>query len=196
MSLTIHEKEAFKVNGEPVDLNFCLEGGSINLLTGPNGCGKSTLMDHLKKRPALLDGLAPSFMDQEALRPLTDMRGAQVLKVATEEVPGAVDWRGNPLLAGLKIGSLLEKPVSALSGGENQKLKLALAMTRPFDILLADEPLQFLDDKNKKAFLELFLELARKGKILFLAEHARDAYENARLIEFKKGANRVEVTDA
>lgn len=72
----------------------------------------------------------------------------------------------------------LDLPVSTkvceLSGGEQQRLAMARAIIRPFDILFCDEPTSGLDDKSTKQIMDLFLMLKNEGKTIVVASHKDD----------------------
>lgn len=177
MKLPIKRRKAFAINGDQVDLDFCLYQGCLNILSAPNGAGKTSLFTFLKLNAELLKGLGPSYIDQPPLRPLVDMKVIDALKVVEEEVPGAIDWREIPEIKELGVEALAQKNISHLSGGENQKVKFAIALMRPFEVLFADEPLQSLDLDSQKIFLSLFERLARSGKTLFIIEHDISKYQ-------------------
>ena len=197
-SLEIKQKKAFHVNECAVDLDFKARGGCLNFLVGNNGVGKSTFFTHLKLNHELLGGLRPAFMDQAPLKPLADLRVEDALQTVTEEVMGAMKWSDVKACEDLGIRSLLKKPINGLSGGENQKVKLALAMLRPFDILFADEPLQNLDRDSQGFFIQFFEGLVQQGKILVLIEHDVDKYAGARMLvnKMEKVSNKVVVSHA
>lgn len=196
--LEIKQKDAFLVNGRSVDLDFKALSGCFNFLVGNNGVGKSTFFTHLKIKHESLGGLRPAFMDQAPLKPLADLRVEDALQTVTEEVIGAMKWSDVKACEDLGIRSLLKKPIHGLSGGENQKVKLALAMLRPFDILFADEPLQNLDRNSQVFFIQFFEGLVQQGKILVLIEHDVDKYAGVRMLvnKMEKNSNRVMVSHA
>lgn len=195
MAIKLSSREAFYVNGLPVDLDFEAMSGKLNLILGPNGVGKTTFFTHLKINPELLQGRSAAFMDQKPFNPLADMKVEDALRVIFEELPGSRPWREVEEIKELGIEQLKDKSVSHLSGGENQKVKLAIALMRPFDILLADEPLQSLDGRNQELFLSIFVGLLKRGKTLIIIEHDVDKYNGVKghMIRFNPVGNRVEV---
>ncbi|MEX0797929.1 MAG: ATP-binding cassette domain-containing protein, partial [Bacteriovoracaceae bacterium] len=156
MSLSIKQSNAFQVNSRPVSVDFFAKEGVLNFLTGPNGAGKTTFFTYLKTHRNFYQGFEATFMDQAAFNPLTDMRVKDALAVVEEEVPGARPWQEIEAARNLEIEKLLHKNSRHLSGGENQKLKLVLALMRPFDLFFGDEPLQNLDQKNQSLVYSLF----------------------------------------
>ena len=68
-------------------------------------------------------------------------------------------------------GDLLDKPVGHLSGGELQRVLVALA-TRPHpDMLLLDEPVSGVDEAGLQVFYELLEQLRREDMVILLISH-------------------------
>jgi ABC-2 type transport system ATP-binding protein len=67
---------------------------------------------------------------------------------------------------------------AALSKGTRQKLMIAMALMREFELLIADEPFSGLDPKQIATLKALLLEQKEKGKIVLLSSHLLDVTEN------------------
>jgi putative ABC transport system ATP-binding protein len=69
----------------------------------------------------------------------------------------------------------LSKPLNTkvynLSGGEKQRLAIAMVIMKPSDIILADEPTGSLDPKNRDYVMNKLLELNKKGKTIVIVSH-------------------------
>ena len=65
-------------------------------------------------------------------------------------------------------GAAIEKPVSQLSGGNQQKVVVSKIMVREPDILILDEPTRGIDIGAKSEIYKLIDELARSGKAILL----------------------------
>lgn len=78
---------------------------------------------------------------------------------------------------------------SALSKGTRQKLMIAMALLREFEILIADEPFSGLDPKQIATLKILLLEQRSKGKLVILSSHLLDVAENVcdQYVIMKKG---------
>lgn len=78
---------------------------------------------------------------------------------------------------------------SALSKGTRQKLMIAMALLREFEILIADEPFSGLDPKQIATLKTLLLEQKSKGKLVILSSHLLDVAENVcdQYVIIKKG---------
>jgi zinc transport system ATP-binding protein len=70
------------------------------------------------------------------------------------------------------VGGLLDVPVEGLSGGQLQRILLALALEPKPELLLLDEPAAGVDFKDQKRFYELIGELNREtGVTVVLVSH-------------------------
>jgi len=74
-------------------------------------------------------------------------------------------------LSRVGIIDLSDYKVGKLSGGQCQRVAIARAIVNNQDILLADEPTNALDDKNKEEILKLFNQLKSEGKTIIVATH-------------------------
>lgn len=163
--------------------------GGINALIGQNGAGKTTLLRAILGlvpyrgvveiapvggRAARL-AFVPQRVDFDRGTPLsvTDLLCAdrqrrplflghspRVLRAARE----ALEWVGALRLLGAPLGGL--------SGGEFQRVLLALALLSEPDILLLDEPVAGIDIKGEALFCDLLVRLRdQRGLTIVLVSH-------------------------
>jgi zinc transport system ATP-binding protein len=174
-------------------LNADLCHGSITALIGMNGAGKSTLLralvkevpytgtiqfhcghDHRRPSPEHV-GYVPQKLRIEANLPLTvrDLFGMTLQRRPIFlGVSRRVRERIDVLLHRVGAQNLLNKPVEKLSGGELQRILLALALEPEPELLLLDEPAAGIDFKNVDEFYELIGNLNRKtGVTILLVSH-------------------------
>jgi len=161
-----------------------LRGEKIGIL-GPNGCGKSTLIQLLLGRLQPQSGsvrigtrLEVAYFDQqrESLDPEKSVRDN--LGIAGDQV--TVNGRARHIVGYLKDFLFSEKsihmPVKALSGGERNRLLLARLFTRAFNLLVMDEPTNDLDIETLELLEDMLLEY--QGTLL-LVSHDREFIDNS-----------------
>ncbi|WP_405828593.1 ATP-binding cassette domain-containing protein [Streptomyces sp. NBC_00105] len=149
---------------EPVSLT--LAPGERLLLTGPNGTGKSTLLDLLAGELELAQGLVRTPPRVGLLR--QDDRWAREPRSAVEVF--GEEHADQAARNGLLTPDDLIRPVRLLSAGQRRKLELARLVARPLDLLLLDEPTNHLAPAVVE---ELEAALAHFGGTLILVTHDR-----------------------
>jgi ATP-binding cassette subfamily F protein 3 len=142
------------------DVNLTVERGEHLALVGANGAGKSTMMRILAGVEAPLSGereeghnLVMAYFAQDQSRTLDPKLTAleQITKAAPFDMVPKVR---NLLGAFLFHGDDVHKKVSVLSGGERNRLALAILLLRPANLLLLDEPTNHLDLASKDVLLQ------------------------------------------
>ena len=74
--------------------------------------------------------------------------------------------------------TLWDLPPATFSGGEQQRVNIAITFVKEFPILLLDEPTASLDQKNKQAVIDLIINARTKGTAIigiFHDEYVRNA---------------------
>ena len=186
-----------------------ISSGEAVALMGPSGCGKTTLLNLLGGVDHATGG--DIVVGNQKLGSLTerDLEKYRLHKVGFvfqffNLIPTltAVENLELPMLIagidamerGQRVEGLLQmvglsakghKRPEELSGGEQQRVAVALALANDPALILADEPTGNLDTENTKTISALFLSLAdRYGKTVIMASHDPKAVE-----QFKKVYN-------
>jgi ATP-binding cassette, subfamily F, member 3 len=141
-------------------LTLSIERGRKVALVGPNGAGKSTLIKLLAGIEPLSGGtrrvghnVRIGYFAQNQSQTLDP--NCTVLAAATAAAPIELVPQVRHLLgAFLFSGESVDKPIRVLSGGERNRLALALLLLHPPNCLLLDEPTNHLDMTAKQVLLE------------------------------------------
>lgn len=215
---TIDLKKVYKVGKIEVEalrgVNIRVEAGEFIAIMGPSGSGKSTLMHLLgamtraTSGKVLFEGQDTAGMNDRqrtAIRRtklgfvfqkfnlLPALTARQNIEVARTIYGGSRNLDGDPyiseIISLLQIEDKLDRRPSELSGGEQQRIAIARALTNRPAILLADEPTGALDTKNSEIVLKMFQELNRRLKqtILLVTHNPELAAYTNRIIEMRDG---------
>jgi zinc/manganese transport system ATP-binding protein len=185
------EHATFTVAGRKVlvDCNLAIEAGEFIGVLGPNGAGKTTLMRGILGLlpPAAgniqVFGRAPErgnaaigYVPQvRTVLPDLRVRGLDFIASSVQGERWGLSFTRredraiiNATLAAIGARELAERPLSAMSGGERQRLVLAQALLGNPKLLLLDEPLINLDYRYQEAVIDLVRRFARERGITVL----------------------------
>ncbi len=183
--------------------------GDAVALMGPSGCGKTTLLnilggvDHATGGDILvgeqkLASLSERDLEKYRLHKvgfvfqffnliptLSAVENLELPMLIAGIDPGERKQRIDGLLQMVGLGDKGHKRPEELSGGEQQRVAVALSLANDPSLILADEPTGNLDTENTVTITALFLSLAEKyGKTVIMASHDPKAVEH-----FKKVYN-------
>ena len=169
------------------NVSFHLHCGEIVALIGPNGAGKSTLFktilgqlphtgvidfqrsDGKKLRPVIgYVPQSPTFDRGDPVSVLDYLAAAIGKWPVFLPIPTALADRVRSCLARTHSESLAEKRIGALSGGELQRVLMALALEPLPQILILDEPLSGVDVEGERQLLDMLDELRRSYDLSIL----------------------------
>ncbi len=172
-------------------LDLTLEPGAMLALLGPNGAGKTTTVEICEgfARPdaggVRVLGLNP-WRDSAALRPrigimlqaagahLSARTGEMLRLVASCSArPHDPDW----LLNVLGLDAVARTPIRRLSGGQAQRLNLAMALVGRPELLFLDEPTAGLDPQARHLVWDLLRSACSDGVSILLTTHLLDEAE-------------------
>jgi putative ABC transport system ATP-binding protein len=183
-----------------------IEPGEAVALMGPSGCGKTTLLnilggvDHASGGEIFVgDQRLDSFSERELekyrlhkvgfvfqffnlIPTLTAGENLELPMLIAGADPAERRRRIEALLEMVGLQAKGQKRPEELSGGEQQRVAVALALANDPSLILADEPTGNLDTENTRTIAALFLSLAETyGKTVIMASHDPKAVE-----QFKK----------
>lgn len=173
------------------DLSFTVRSGTIFALLGPNGAGKTTTIDLCEGfgRPdagtVRVLGRVP-WRDQAALRPrlgiMLQAGGARGVATAAEALQLVARCASRPhdpreLLDMVGLTSAAGTQVRRLSGGQVQRLSLAMALAGRPELLFLDEPTAGMDPQARHLVWEVLRAARADGVTLVLTTHLLDEVE-------------------
>lgn len=144
-----------------------LEPHQITMLLGQNGAGKSTLMTilgRLKKAQGQLECPESTLYLPQKNQLFDYLKVNDLLQLATTVTPATV----SQIEQALELADLLPRDFLHLSSGQQQRVWLAYALLQDKDVILLDEPLNFLDLKYQQRLLKLLVELKQEEQRTFL----------------------------
>ena len=153
------------------DVNLEVEGGERIALLGDNGTGKSTLIKiimgeeepdggKLRKGPTVKVGYLPQIIH-------FDHPERTLVDTMLYDLDYTAQTARNRLASFKFRGEDVFKPVSALSGGEQSRLRLCMLMDSKINLLILDEPTNHLDIQSREWIEEAVEDY--EGNLLFVS---------------------------
>ncbi|MFJ6618322.1 ABC transporter ATP-binding protein [Kitasatospora sp. NPDC091335] len=164
-------------------LDLVLRPGETVALLGPNGAGKSTSLDLLlglrapdqgsvtlfggTPRAAIEAGRVGAMLQSGGL--MSDVKVRELVRLACDVHP-----TGRPVtevLADAGITEIADRRVDKLSGGQEQRVRFALAIAGDSDLIVLDEPTTGMDVSVRQAFWASMRAQADAGRTVLFATH-------------------------
>jgi iron complex transport system ATP-binding protein len=198
MSLVEVKNAVFAYGSENIfeDINFQLNKGEVLCLLGPNGCGKTTLLDCILGLLRLKSG--DIFLNDKNINDLKTHQIARSIAYVPQMHQKTFPYRvidvvlmgrasyttlfsspssedidiAENALEQVGIIKLKDRPYTQLSGGQGQLVMLARALTQNAPMLVMDEPTAHLDFKHELNVLETVIHLVHEKKLsIIMATH-------------------------
>jgi ABC-2 type transport system ATP-binding protein len=182
-------------------IDLVVRHGEVMAFLGPNGAGKTSTIDMIlglsqptagevevfgmEPRQAIVRGLVSAVMQSGGL--LKDLTVAETVRYTA-----ALFAASRPVaevLARAGIEPIKDRLVGKCSGGEQQRLRFALALVPDPELLILDEPTQGMDVEGRRGFWKAIHEDAAKGRTIVFATHyleEADAYAD-RIVLIRTG---------
>ncbi|GLX33352.1 ATP-binding cassette domain-containing protein [Leuconostoc mesenteroides] len=181
------------------DTTMSLSHNSFNLLIGPSGSGKSTLLrifaglyPQLKGEVLVNDQAVTTLPANEKAKVVgflfQDPDTQFVMKTPLVELiftlenlqvhPSDIKQRATHALEFVGISDLTHQDIDTLSGGEKQKVALAIIVAMQSDFLLLDEPFANIDSQSRQDLLAKLKDLQIQGQTtILITDHDLHGYE-------------------
>ena len=170
------------------DVSMHIHCGQLTVLIGQNGAGKTTLIrallgelphggairhvdDHGRNIPRLRTGYVPQHLDFDKEMPVTVedfMAAAFTRRPVWTGVSRRTREKVRAALRDVNGEDLLKRPLGRCSGGELQRVLLALAISPAPDLLVLDEPVSGVDQNGLKMFLDTVQRLKEQHHMAIL----------------------------
>ncbi|MER6214741.1 ABC transporter ATP-binding protein [Streptomyces sp. NPDC001674] len=164
-------------------LTLDLHPGETVALLGPNGAGKSSTLDLLlglrpadsgtvslfgtTPREAIAAGRVGAMLQSGGLMEEVTVRELVSLGCALHPRPYPVD----EVLSRAGVTEIAGRMVNKLSGGQEQRVRFALATAGHNDLIILDEPTTGMDVTSRHAFWATMREQAAQGRTVLFATH-------------------------
>jgi ABC-2 type transport system ATP-binding protein len=172
-------------------LSFQAEAGEVTCVLGPNGAGKTSTIESLEglRRPKLgrmsVIGLDPHADHRSLVERIGVMLqdggihpGVRALEAARHAASlYAESLDPGELLERLGLGGLERRTYRQLSGGEQRRLALALALVGRPQVAFLDEPTSGVDPAGRQVIRQVIADLRSEGVTVLLTTHDLDEAE-------------------
>jgi ABC-2 type transport system ATP-binding protein len=182
-------------------VSFRLEQGEVVALLGPNGAGKTTTLDiilglgHADRGTVTVLGMAPHAAVERGLIAAVLQTGGLLKDLTvreTVELTATLFARTRSVgevLDRAGIAAIADRMVGKCSGGEQQRLRFALALLPDPVLMVLDEPTTGMDVEGRRDFWTAIRGDALRGRtVLFATHYLEEADEYAdRVILLRQG---------
>ncbi|MCC3775975.1 ABC transporter ATP-binding protein [Streptomyces sp. UNOB3_S3] len=165
------------------DLSLDLYPGETVALLGPNGAGKSSTLDLLlglrnpdagrvevfgtTPQEAILKGRVGAMLQTGGL--MEEVKVREIVKLACDLHPKA--FPVEQVLEAADLTGIADRMVNKLSGGQEQRVRFAMATAGANDLIVLDEPTTGMDVSARQAFWGVMREQTRQGRTVLFATH-------------------------
>ncbi len=179
-----HYPEVKAVDG----ISFTIETGMCFGLLGPNGAGKTTAIEVIEGilRPTTGDILykgsrrGPSFRNEVGIQfQNTELPHYLTVKETLVTFRNLYDTRApmDYLVETCRLEEMLNRDNRKISGGQKQRLLLAMALANDPELIFLDEPTTGLDPQARRHLWEIVDRIKSNGKTLVLTTHYMEEAE-------------------
>lgn len=189
------------------NLNYNFYEGNSYALIGASGAGKTTLLNiigkleevdsgdiivndinlnNIKEKDYFKNYLSYLFQNFGLIENKSIQENLMLAFIGKKISKLEMQKKMNEALKRVHLDVNLNRKIYTLSGGEAQRVALAKTILKDSPIILADEPTASVDQKNSEEIIELILSLKKENKIIIIATHSPDIYNQVdHILEIK-----------
>ena len=172
-------------------IDLTVSQGEVVAFLGPNGAGKTTTIDMIlglaqpTRGSVAVFGLEPADAIGRGLVSAVMQTGGLLKDLTVKETiryTAALFARARPVdeaLATAGVTEIANRPVGKCSGGEQQRVRFAMALVSDPELIILDEPTTGMDVSTRRAFWDSIRADAEQGRTVLFATHyleEADAY--------------------
>ena len=171
-------------------LSFDMPVGEIVALVGPNGAGKTTMLEIMMGLRRVDDGsvcvlgcdpaLDRSYLSRigvqiQQTKFFATLSGRDYIRFFQRVYPRCLSMEA--MLEAFELTKFVDSPLEKISGGERQRIALALAMINDPEFVILDEPTVGLDPVMRREFWSIIRKAHANGRktLLFSTHHMEEA---------------------
>ena len=189
------------------NLNYNFYEGNSYALIGASGAGKTTLLNiigkleevdsgdiivndinlnNIKEKDYFKNYLSYLFQNFGLIENKSIQENLMLAFIGEKISKLEMQKKMNEALKRVHLDVNLNRKIYTLSGGEAQRVGLAKTILKDSPIIWADEPTASVDQKNSEEIIELILSLKKENKIIIIATHSPDIYNQVdHILEIK-----------
>jgi ABC-type cobalamin/Fe3+-siderophores transport system ATPase subunit len=176
------------------NINIAFKEGSITSIIGKNGCGKTTLLrtaanllKPFRGKIAIEGRDISDFPDNELAKKISFLPQLRIVPNITAfnlVMHGRYPYLGfsripqkhdkeivERAIEEMSLNNFINKNIRELSGGQRQKVYLAMILAQNTDIIFLDEPTTYLDINHQLEILQIINKLKQMGKTIAMVLH-------------------------
>lgn len=180
------------------DINATFHAGTLSLITGPSGAGKSTLLKLIARlipkpnngqiifgkvaleeipKQQLSNYVTLMFQDPNRQFAMRTVKHELIFTLENRQVPANhIASTIQQILSSNHLVHLKNRQLNTLSGGEKQRVALAIIKALNSKLILLDEPFTNVDQKSRRQIMKQLAALKNHGKIIVIVDHDLQDY--------------------